>query len=75
MLFLEDFQGVVIVNRLSGIQHTEDSDYYYLHVNGGENWHQLVEWSLLQGINGLKISHSFPAVPAQRRFKILERMA
>ena len=36
MLFLEDFQGVVIVNRLSGIQHTEDSDYHYLHVNGGE---------------------------------------
>ena len=36
MLFLDDFQGVVIVNRLSGIQHTEDSDYHYLHVNGGE---------------------------------------
>jgi len=54
MLFLEDFQGVVIVNRLSGIQHTEDSDYHYLHVNGGENWHQLVEWSLSQGIDGLE---------------------
>ena len=54
MLFLEDFQGIVIVNRLSGIQHTEDSDYHYLHVNGGENWHQLVEWSLSQGINGLE---------------------
>ena len=54
MLFLEDFQGMVIVNRLSGIQHTEDSDYHYLHVNGGENWHQLVEWSLSQGINGLE---------------------
>ena len=54
MLFLEDFQGVVIVNRLSGIQYTEDSDYHYLHVNGGENWHKLVEWSLSQGINGLE---------------------
>ena len=29
MLFLEDFQGIVIVNRLAGIQHTEDSDYHY----------------------------------------------
>ena len=28
MLFLEDFQGMVIINRLSGIQHTEDSDYH-----------------------------------------------
>ena len=54
MLFLEDFQGMVIVNRLLGIQHTEDSDYHYLHVNGGENWHQLVEWSLSQGIDGLE---------------------
>ena len=54
MLFLEDFQGMVIVNRLLGIQQREDSDYHYLHVNGGENWHQLVEWSLSQGINGLE---------------------
>ena len=25
-----------------------------MHVNGGENWHQLVEWSLSQGIDGLE---------------------
>ena len=75
MLFLEDFQGMVIINRLSGIQHTEDSDYHYLHVNGGENWHQLVEWSLSQGINGLENLALIQAVPVQHRFKILVRMA
>ena len=47
------FQGMVIINRLSGIQHREDSDYHYLHVNGGENWHKLVEWSLSR-IDGLE---------------------
>ena len=42
----------MIVNRLLGIQHTEDSDYHYLHVNGGENWHELVEWSLHKELMG-----------------------
>ena len=55
MLFLEDFQGIVIVNRLLGIQHTEDSDYHYLLcLMVVKIWHELVEWSLSQGINGLE---------------------
>ncbi|OOF42654.1 UDP-N-acetylenolpyruvoylglucosamine reductase [Rodentibacter rarus] len=54
MLFLEDFNGVVIINRLLGITHKEDAHFHYLHVNAGENWHQLVAWSLEQGMNGLE---------------------
>lgn len=54
MLFLEDFNGVVIINRLLGIEHKQDEHFHYLHVNGGENWHNLVKWSLEQGINGLE---------------------
>lgn len=54
MLFLEDFQGMVIINRLLGIEHQQDEDFHYLHVKGGENWHQLVKWSLQQGIQGLE---------------------
>lgn len=54
MLFLEDFNGVVLINRLLGINHEEDDLFHYLHVNGGENWHQLVAWSLEQGMNGLE---------------------
>lgn len=54
MLFLEDFNGIVIVNRLLGITHKEDENFHYLHVNGGENWHNLVKWSLEQGIKGLE---------------------
>ena len=32
VLFLEDFNGVVIVNRLQGITHREDEYFHNLHV-------------------------------------------
>lgn len=54
MLFLENFNGVVILNRLMGITHEQDANFHYLHVNGGENWHNLVQWAVEQGINGLE---------------------
>lgn len=54
ILFLEDFDGVVLRNQLKGIAHTEDADFHYLHVQGGENWHELVKWTLAKGIGGLE---------------------
>ncbi|MGY4676674.1 UDP-N-acetylmuramate dehydrogenase [Pasteurella sp. P03HT] len=54
VLFLRDFKGTVLLNRLRGIEQREDDDFHYLHVNGGENWHQLVAWSLQAGIRGLE---------------------
>lgn len=54
VLFLEDFSGTVIINQLHGIEHTQDHDFHYLHVQGGENWHELVKWTLAHGINGLE---------------------
>ena len=35
MLFTEHFSGLVIINRLSGIELTESSKSYSLHVSGG----------------------------------------
>lgn len=54
VLFLEDFNGVVLLNRLLGKQYQQDEAFHYLHIAGGENWHNLVEWSLQQGIYGLE---------------------
>lgn len=54
VLFLEDFDGVVLLNQLKGIEHHEDEQYHYLHVRGGENWHALVEWALAHGIGGME---------------------
>lgn len=62
VLFLDDFQGTVLVNRIQGITHREDSDFHYLHVGGGENWHELVKWSLARGINGLENLALIPGV-------------
>ncbi|HIF6628417.1 UDP-N-acetylenolpyruvoylglucosamine reductase [Acinetobacter baumannii] len=54
VLFLEDFSGTVMVNQLKGIDVREDNDAWYLHVSAGENWHDLVQYTLQAGICGLE---------------------
>jgi len=54
ILFLEDFQGTVIVNRIKGITLEESESAWHLHVGAGENWHQLVQYSLEKGLPGLE---------------------
>ncbi|MBY5994243.1 UDP-N-acetylmuramate dehydrogenase [Ferrimonas balearica] len=54
LLFTEDFEGLVILNRIPGRQVTESSDAYHLRLGAGENWHQVVAWSLAQGMPGLE---------------------
>ncbi|WP_455426148.1 UDP-N-acetylmuramate dehydrogenase [Dryocola sp. LX212] len=54
VLFLEDFSGTVIVNRIAGIEVAEKDDAWYLHVGAGENWHHLVEYTLTNGMPGLE---------------------
>lgn len=52
VLFVEDFEGVVIINQLKGIQISEENDCWHIHVQAGENWHQLLETLLNKGIYG-----------------------
>ena len=54
VLLLEDFTGTVILNRIAGIEVTENDDAWYIHVGAGENWHHLVEYTLDKGISGLE---------------------
>ncbi|NUL39833.1 UDP-N-acetylmuramate dehydrogenase [Kosakonia sacchari] len=54
VLFLEDFIGTVIINRIKGIAVHEEADAWLLHVGAGENWHNLVRWTLEQGMPGLE---------------------
>ncbi|MGL9736036.1 MAG: UDP-N-acetylmuramate dehydrogenase [Symbiopectobacterium sp.] len=54
VLFLEDFAGTIIVNRIKGIEITEDDRRWHLHVGAGENLHHLVEYTLQQGVSGLE---------------------
>lgn len=54
VLFLADFTGTVIINRIKGIDIAEDEGGWHLHVGAGENWHYLVEYTLEQGVPGLE---------------------
>lgn len=54
VLFLEDFAGTVVLNRIKGIDIQEQDDAWKLHVGAGENWHALVEATLKKGIAGLE---------------------
>ncbi|SJN58462.1 UDP-N-acetylenolpyruvoylglucosamine reductase [Vibrio ruber DSM 16370] len=54
VLFTEFYEGVVILNQLRGIDVREDENHYFLHVQGGEGWPELVEWCVSQQIPGLE---------------------
>ncbi len=54
VLFLENFAGIVAVNRLKGIEITQTDSEWLLHVGAGENWHQLVCFALDNNIAGLE---------------------
>lgn len=54
VIFLDDFYGSVIVNQLKGITLQESDSDYLLHVAGGENWHQLVEYCVEKQIGGME---------------------
>jgi len=55
ILFAGDVEGTVILNRVSGKRIVEDSDdTVVLEVCAGENWHELVLWSLEQGLSGIE---------------------
>jgi len=54
MLFTQPFQGMVIVNRILGRTIKQSEHHYHLHIGAGEDWPEMVEWSLSQGVAGLE---------------------
>lgn len=54
VLFLEDFDGWIVLNRIKGINVSESDDFWHLHVGAGENWHDLVRYTLDQNFGGLE---------------------
>ena len=55
ILFAGDVEGTVILNRVRGKTIIEGSnDEVLLEACAGENWHQLVLWSLDQGLSGIE---------------------
>lgn len=70
VLFAEDFDGIVVLNKLSGIEIVkEDSENVHLKAMGGEFWHKLVQFSVERGFWGLENMSLIPgtagAAPVQ----------
>lgn len=54
VLFLENYNGTVLLNRIKGIVVSEDKEAWHLHVSAGEVWHELVMYSLARQMPGLE---------------------
>ncbi|MGX9461114.1 UDP-N-acetylmuramate dehydrogenase [Shewanella sp. A14] len=54
VVFTEDYHGTVVKIATKGIQISEDTDSYYLTVQAGEVWHDLVSFCMHKGIYGLE---------------------
>ncbi|MDV6254429.1 UDP-N-acetylmuramate dehydrogenase [Vibrio sp. EA2] len=54
ILFTEHYDGLVIVNRLLGKVAQESDHHFLLHIEGGEDWPELVSWCVEQGFGGIE---------------------
>ena len=55
VVFATDVPGTVFLNQIRGIDIVErDNDHLWIEVGAGESWHELVLWSLEQGLSGLE---------------------
>lgn len=55
LLFVSDVPGTVYLNRIRGRRIVnEDADSALVEVSAGEGWHELVRWTLDQGLCGLE---------------------
>lgn len=66
----EGFPGLLIVNKITGIEdQPEDDENFYLHIGGGENWDGVVKHSVELGLTGIEALSLIPgtagATPVQ----------
>ena len=55
ILFVNDFDGLIIKNEIKGISIIDDNEEtVLLKVGAAENWHQFVKWTINQGYSGLE---------------------
>lgn len=55
VLFINDFDGTILVNNLKGCRYEKlSSGEVAVEASSGESWHDLVLWSLENGFNGIE---------------------
>jgi len=70
ILFTNNFSGIVVVNRLKGIEIiSEDENHILIKANGGEKWNDLVQFVVEKGYWGIEnlalVPGSVGATPVQ----------
>lgn len=58
----EGFHGVIIINRMHGIDEKVTNEYVMLKVMGGEYWDKLVEYSVNKGLTGIEALSKIPGL-------------
>ena len=53
-VFIEDYNGAVLLNQIKGLEVSESHEAFHLRVGAGENWHRLVTTALEQGWHGME---------------------
>ncbi|MCV2508615.1 MAG: UDP-N-acetylmuramate dehydrogenase [Candidatus Lightella neohaematopini] len=54
VIFLENYHGIILLDRIYGLFFKEDKYFWYIHVNSGEIWSKLVYRCLKLNIFGLE---------------------
>ena len=55
MLLTQDIAGLVIKNEIKGIEIIEETEEnVVINIGGGENWHQLVLWTIVNNYGGIE---------------------
>ncbi|AHJ97393.1 UDP-N-acetylmuramate dehydrogenase [Hymenobacter swuensis] len=55
LLFTQDFDGVVLKNEIHGLEIVgQDEDSALVRAGAGESWHELVQYTLSQDLNGIE---------------------
>lgn len=54
VLFLEDYTGIILLNRIKGFFVTESEEAWKLHIGAGEKWDDLVVYTLNNNMPGLE---------------------
>ena len=55
VVFVSDIPGTVYYNQIGGKEIVRSSDdHVWIEAGAGENWHELVRWTLKQGLSGLE---------------------
>ncbi|BBI01053.1 UDP-N-acetylenolpyruvoylglucosamine reductase [Buchnera aphidicola (Nipponaphis monzeni)] len=53
-LFIENYLGIVIINKVQGLRVLSKKKFWLIHIYSGEKWHNVVKKTLKIGIYGLE---------------------